>query len=448
MKMTDRLWAIIPAAGQGIRAKTAVPKQFMRFGGRSVLERTLFKVVSLPDVEGVIVALPPAYLKDPALGQGAIDRDALPFNKPVLTVMGGATRQDSVYNALRAVPAEAGWIMVHDASRPFFSQELFYRVFDAAKVFSAAICGFEAVETVKTLVRPLEFGYTTGFTGFVGTTLNRKELLLVQTPQIFRKDILVSAYEAAIECGYHGTDDSQLVERLGYRVAVVEGERTNIKITFPEDFMIAETFLRRTGTSEFTPSTSRDTGLGFLEDFRQPRKSRSLRLAGFLPVTGFGFDIHPLVPGRKCILGGVEIPFERGLLGHSDGDVLCHATMDAILGALGLGDIGKWFPPDDPRYEGACSLMLMAELWQSLKVRAEITHVDCTLIAEVPRIAPYVEAMKNNFSRALHIDVSKVSIKATTPERLGALGREEGIAGFCAVSLLKKGRFSHGAQSL
>ena len=431
--MNEELWCIIPAAGHGTRACSREPKQFVTISGKTILEWTASKVLALPEVDGVVLALPQGFRDNHEIMEIVVSLERA-WLKPVFAIEGGANRQTSVMKALQEIPPEPRWVMVHDASRPLFTAGLFRRVFEAAKSISAAICAVEPVDTVKAVsskddeVLPV-----------VGMTLKRDGLVLVQTPQIFDYRLLRFAYERAKEDGFVGTDDSQLVERLGHNVAIVPGERTNLKITFPEDFVLAASLLESTNTHgtghEAKPG---DRSEPKCEDARKKAGKRAVKPEGCF-VTGLGLDVHPLVPGRKCVLGGVEIPFEKGLLGHSDADVLCHAIMDAILGALNMGDIGVWFPSDDPVYQNARSLKLLSAMWSVLSKRARIVHIDCTIVAQSPRLSPYIEGMRENISRVLKISQDRISIKGTSPENIGALGREEGIAAFCTATVYKKG---------
>jgi len=392
--VNDPFWVIIPAGGHGLRAGLPLPKQFYDMGGAPVLEHTVTRVMDVPAVAGLVVALPrevPGEEQHPKVTEArrrlaGLSRPAC----PVILVDGGDTRQESVHKALREVPASVCWIAVHDASRPFISHEAFCRVVEAAFSAGAAICGIRPTDTVKA-VHAGDAGATE-----VEGTLDREALIAVQTPQVFAAPLLREAHEAALRDGFTGTDDSSLVERLGRKVAVVQGERSNVKLTYPEDFAPLRT-----------------------------------------QVTGMGFDIHPLVQGRKCIIGGVEMPSDLGLLGHSDADVLCHAVMDAILGALGKGDIGQWFPDSDPRFAGASSIGLLAEMWAQLCPAAEIVNLDAVVIAEAPKIMPHAEEIRGNIASALSCSPQQVSVKATTAEGLGALGRREGIAAYCVATLTK-----------
>ena len=227
---------------------------------------------------------------------------------------------------------------------------------------------------------------------------------------MFRAGLLREAHLKAQVHGWYGTDDSQLVEAMGHAVAVVPGERTNLKLTNPEDFAMAEGILAHRG----------------------PADSETCA------VTGFGFDVHPLERGRKCVLGGVHIASDTGPVGHSDGDVLLHAIMDGILGAMAKGDIGVWFPPGDPKYKDASSLDLLGSLWQSLRGEGRVLQVDATVVAETPKLSPYYEEMRANVARTLEIKPHRVSVKATTAEQLGALGRQEGIAAFAVVTVERR----------
>jgi 2-C-methyl-D-erythritol 2,4-cyclodiphosphate synthase/2-C-methyl-D-erythritol 4-phosphate cytidylyltransferase len=395
-----------------VRAGSAVPKQFRELGGKTVLERTVSKIMQMPDVAGVVVALP-ACPAGPSVDE---TRDITEHVRERLRAMcapgmqllfavGGETRQESVYAALKMVPAAAPWVVVHDTSRPFCSESLFERVVSTARERGAAICAVTPADTVKTVTNPPASGSAAGVVGCVESTLDRESLASVQTPQAFEASLLRQAHQAALAEGFTGTDDSQLVERLGHEVAVVQGERSNLKITYPEDFALARAL------------------------------EGEERGSGASQVVGLGFDVHPLAPGRKCVIGGVDIPHEQGLVGHSDADVLSHAVMDAVLGALGKGDIGQWFPNDDPRYRGASSIGLMAGMWEALKGQAEVVNVDAVVIAEAPKVIPHSQEIRRNIAEALGAAIEQVSVKATTAERLGTIGRGEGIAAFCVATL-------------
>lgn len=432
--MIDGLWAVIPAAGKGVRAGFAVPKQFVSRGRFTLLEWTLIKVLSLPEVDGVIVPLPYPVLKVPDVD--AIRKSFPGFSKkPVEFTVGGDNRQESVYNGLQRVPENVSWIMIHDAVRPFITYNLFRRVLEAALASGAAICGLNATDTVK-LVRG----------SVVCSTVERGCVFLVQTPQIFRGELIKQAHRLAKGDGFLSTDDSHLVERLGHPVVVVPGDKANVKLTYPGDFEEAEKILKA-GFAGSIPWISPVSS----HERKTTRQLSSKRLAGRRMAgqyrVGFGFDLHPLVPGRKCIIGGVDIPHQTGLLGHSDGDVLIHSVIDAILGALGLRDIGYWFPDDSPEFKNMSSLDMLSGLWNKNNRRIRIHNIDCTILAESPRISPYVEQMKANIAGRLYVEPEIISIKATTAEGLGALGRGEGIACF-SVAGLSKGGFLRGTRRI
>ncbi len=393
--MDRSVWVIVAAAGQGLRAAQEVPKQFLPLGDSTVIETVVSRLARLREVAGIVVALPPSGIPDGA-GLTRGDIEALGGSIPVLCVEGGSARQDSVRNALASVPPEARWVAVHDAARPFFSENLFRRVLEACVASGAAVPGVAPPDTIKWVERPPQES-PREWLG-VHATLDREVLVAVQTPQIFARDLLAAAHDRARDEGFHGTDDSQLVERLGVNVVVVPGEPGNKKLTYSADFSEA-----RSGTGRVT-------------------------------VTGLGFDVHPFQEGRPCVIGGVRVPHSRGLAGHSDADVLIHAVMDALLGAMGAGDIGKWFP-ETPENKDARSADLLRSMWLKLRDRASILHLDTVVIAQAPRIAPYAGAMRETIARALQIQPEQVSIKATTTEGMGFTGREEGIAAFCSATV-------------
>ena len=308
--------------------------------------------------------------------------------KVVGIVSGGAERQDSVRCGLDALPEGADIVAIHDGARPLIRPEDIARVVTAAEEIGAAVIGTAMTDTVKQAVG-----------GRVETTLDRSMLWAVQTPQAFRVDLIREAHALAVRDGFVGTDDTVLLERLGKPVRVVEGSRDNIKVTHSEDLGRAEDLLART------------------------KGERAMQRIGM------GYDVHQLVEGRKLVLGGVEIPFEKGLLGHSDADVLSHVVIDALLGAAGAGDIGRLFPDTDAEYKDISSLVLLERTADVLRDRgATISNVDATVMAQRPKLAPHIAEMERNIARALGINPDLVSVKATTTEKLGFVGREEGIA--------------------
>jgi 2-C-methyl-D-erythritol 4-phosphate cytidylyltransferase / 2-C-methyl-D-erythritol 2,4-cyclodiphosphate synthase len=391
--------AIIAAGGRGARVGAAGPKQLLTIGGRTILERSVTAFLSHPSVAEVVVALPgelvgnpPSYLRDGA--------------KPLRLVAGGARRQDSVANGFRAVSEMSDIIVIHDAARPFASADLIARTIAAAAESGAALAAMPARDTVKRASGPVGAGHHRS----VAETLPRETIFLAQTPQAFRRDVLRDALQVADAA----TDEATLAERAGHAVRLIEGEASNIKITTPDDLTLAEAIARSTDGS-----ASDGTGR------RAPARTGR---------AGTGYDLHRLVEGRPLVIGGVIIPSDRGALGHSDADVVCHAATDAILGAVGLGDIGHHFPDSDPRWKGASSIDLLTRAAAMVAGHGfEVGNLDVTVILEAPKIRERVEAMRREVAKALAIDVSRVSIKGKTNEGVDAVGRGEAIAAHAVV---------------
>ncbi|NLN17212.1 MAG: 2-C-methyl-D-erythritol 4-phosphate cytidylyltransferase [Firmicutes bacterium] len=384
----EKVVALIPAAGLGRRMGEIreINKQYLPLGGHPALALTLKVFQASPLVDQVVPIVRSEEID--YCRRWVVERYGL--DKATRIVAGGPTRGDSVANGLAAIAGEE-WdlIVVHDGARPLLTEELLGDVIEAAKEAGAAVAAVPVKDTIKRV----------DSTGLVLETLPRNELWAIQTPQAFRAEVLREAYARAREEDFQGTDDASLVERLGLPVAVVRGSYANLKLTTPEDVIMARSFLI------------------------QPR-------------VGAGYDVHRLVPGRKLILGGVTIPYSLGLLGHSDADVLVHAIMDALLGAAALGDIGALFPDTDPAYRGASSLLLLKEVGELLRKKgAAILNIDAVVVAQAPKLAPYINQARENIAQALSLPAGKVSIKATTTEGLGAMGRGEGIAAW-AVALL------------
>lgn len=403
--------AVVPAAGRGERMSRALDpaggpgapggKLFMTLGGRPVLQWTLEGLLASPAVEGVWLAAPPGQEERV---RAALSRFGLA--RQVQVIPGGASRQESVRRLVEALPESVEWVVVHDGARPLVDGSLVDRVLAAALREGAAICALPAHETVKRV----------GSDGLVERTLDRSGLWAVQTPQVFRRTLLAEAHRRAAGEDVPATDDASLVEWMGHPVRVIPGSRQNIKVTTPEDLALAEAWIRVQG------------GGMYGRPWQVPDRA--------MIRTGMGVDVHALAAGRPLILGGVTIPWEMGLVGHSDGDALTHAVADAILGAAGLGDLGGWFPDDDPAYEGADSLRLLHQVAEAVREAGlRVLAVDATVVAQVPRLAPYLGAMARNLRRALGDEELAVNVKATRPEGLGALGRSEGIAALSVVTL-------------
>jgi 2-C-methyl-D-erythritol 4-phosphate cytidylyltransferase/2-C-methyl-D-erythritol 2,4-cyclodiphosphate synthase len=390
--------AVIAAGGTGTRMNTAVPKQFLEIAGKPILLHTIENIASLEEVRQIIIALPEEHI--PA-ATAILDRQ--PIGIEVQCVPGGPNRQESVRRGVRHIRSEADVIMVHDAVRPMCGSDMMRRVLEAAWIKGAAVPGLPATETIQRVSRK----------GRILATPPREELFAIQTPQAFHAAILRSSLERAYEEGFLGTDESSVVRWAGHPVVVVPGSPDNIKVTRPLDLEIAELLIEKRLRGK--------NGIGM--------KDAKLRI-------GQGVDYHRLVEGRKLIIGGVDIPFDRGLEGHSDADVLAHAICDALLGAAALGDIGRHFPDTDNSNRNRCSLEFLREV--RIKVEAagwRIRNVDATLLAQRPKLMPHSEAMIRNIAESLGLSAAEVSIKATTTEGMNAEGRGEGISAQ-AIALL------------
>ncbi|MEP9378955.1 bifunctional 2-C-methyl-D-erythritol 4-phosphate cytidylyltransferase/2-C-methyl-D-erythritol 2,4-cyclodiphosphate synthase [Aquabacter sp. CN5-332] len=379
---------IVVAAGRGSRTGGAVPKQYRVIGGESVLRRTLRLFAEHPGIDAVQVVIHPDD-KDLFAQAGA----GLP--KLLAPIAGGADRQGSVKAGLDALARRApDLVLVHDAARPFASPELVARAIAAAAEHGAAVPGVAVTDTVKLVDE----------TGMVVETPERARLRAVQTPQAFRYWPLRMAHAKAHAAGAAGlTDDAAVMEWAGHKVAVFEGEADNLKLTHPADMARAERALRPP-----------------LNDVR----------------TGTGFDVHAFGPGDHVMLGGIAIPFERGLDGHSDADVGLHALTDAVLGALCDGDIGAHFPPSDPQWKGATSDRFLAFAAERVRARGGIiAHLDLTLICEAPKVGPHRDAIRARIAEIVGMPLDRISVKATTTERLGFTGRREGIAAMASATV-------------
>jgi len=382
--------AIIAAAGRGRRFGAPENKVFAPLAGRTVLHRTLSVLSGCTEIDALVVVTGAEDLE-------RVREIASEFPKTHAVCEGGDERCDSVWNALQALPAGTSLVAVHDAARPLVSVELVAQVIEVARRHDAALPATPVSDTLK----------RSGDGASTLETVDRSGLYGVQTPQIFERELLVRAYEGARAAAFVGTDDASYVERLGHPVQLVPGERNNLKITVAEDLEMAEAILR-----------SHDA---------QP-----------VIRTGFGYDVHQLVAGRPLVLGGValEHPGGLGLDGHSDADVLLHAIADALLGAAALGDIGEHFPNTDPQYRGISSLVLLRVVGERLREAGwQIVNLDAMLLAEQPKIRPHVDRMRAAIAAALSIDPHQVSIKATTNEKLGFEGREEGIAAHAVATI-------------
>ena len=482
MYQGKKVACLIMAAGSGTRMGKGRAKQFREVGGKSVIERTLLAFANHPFVDDILIVTGEEdrmFCNSLGLAKGN--------GKLKAVCLGGETREDSVWNGLKVLAALRGdepdsvneratdIVLIQDAARPFTSAEVIDSVTEAADRYGAAVPCVPARDTIKVAEGD-----------YIAETLPRDKLFGAQTPQGFRRGALLAAMRKGRKKNFTATDDSSYVEKYGGNVRIVPGDVRNIKITTIEDMATAE-MLAAAADEGFRPSASYFlTGRAMPENFSASdyiRPERPAESAGTAPEgpqakteepkagtdgpqaadsgsaavrterpapsarreaapppytlrVGEGYDVHMLVPGRDLVLGGLTIPFEKGLEGHSDADVMTHAAMDALLGAASLGDIGQLFPDKDPAYEGVYSLALLEVVRRLLEKKGfRIGNLDITVAAQAPKLAPYIPAMRANYAKILRIPESRISVKATTTERLGFVGRGEGIAA-TAVCLL------------
>ena len=386
--MEKRVSAVLVAAGSSTRM--GFDKLSFDLGGETVLHRSIRAFEQDPLVTEIVLVA--------GKNRAFVEQQAADCTKPVQIVTGGTTRAESAKNGVLAAAGEL--VAVHDAARPFVSQAVITAALEAAARCGAAAPAVPVKDTIKAAARGN--GKTVPDACLVYTTPDRSTLYAVQTPQCFdRAAYLAALEELDEEKARLVTDDCSLFELTGRTVQLTQGDYANLKITTREDLPRPE-----------------------------QNEEHKMRI-------GHGYDVHRLVEDRKLILGGVEVPFEKGLLGHSDADVLTHAVMDAVLGAAALGDIGQHFPDNDPAYAGADSLKLAGHVAQILKEHGyRIGNIDATLLCQRPKLAPYIPAMRQNLADAFGLPVDAVSVKATTEEHLGFTGEGLGIAAH-AVALIE-----------
>ncbi len=388
--MRPGVHVILLAGGSGTRMKLGINKAFLSLKGKSVLARSAEAFRGFAE-EMIVVA----RAGETQLAEAEISSLRLPF--PIRYAEGGSTRQESVSHGLgllREHPDEI--VLVHDAARCMVDAQTIQRVIDSAVKFRSGVASIPVKDTIKTCSPDL----------LAEETLPRDRLRAMQTPQGFRISDLLFAMEQAEKDHYLGTDDASLLEHCGMPVHLTEGNEANIKLTTREDLNMLRAELQEPAFPAFR--------------------------------VGQGYDVHRLTEGRPLILCGVEIPWEYGLLGHSDADVAIHALMDALLGAAGLGDIGRHFPDSDPQYEGISSMKLLQTVMRLLEERRlRPANVDITIIAQKPRLAPYISKMAASVAQALSLPESRVNVKATTTERLGFEGRMEGISSQAVCLLME-----------
>ena len=382
--------AIIVAAGRGSRAGAGGPKQYRDLCGRAVISRTVEAFLTHDEIDAVRVIIHRDDVSEYETAMGAL------LLKPKLLppVFGGAERQDSVRSGLESIKEKnPTFVLIHDAARPFVDAPTITRVIAALDKHDGAIAALPVHDTIK----------RANDSTMIETTVPRAALWRAQTPQGFQFNKILTAHIAAT--GQQLTDDAAVAEAAGQHVALVAGSPDNLKITQAQDFGMAATLLGR-GTKEM--------------EYR----------------TGHGFDVHAFENGNAVIICGVEIPHDKKLKGHSDADVGMHALTDAILGAIGKGDIGDHFPPSDPQWKGAASAVFLEKARDLVtQCVGKITHCDVTLMCEAPKISPHRDEMRESLSKILNIDIDRISVKATTTEQLGFTGRREGIAAMATATV-------------
>ncbi len=383
-------WAVVVAAGRGERAGFGSNKVFQKIAGTTVLTRTLRALEESGAFAGIVLVLAEhefAQYEAIAEGEGRC---------PLVCALakGGKTRAESVYNGLKMVPGDVKIVAVHDGARPFVGKDVIEATIESAKEFGSGVIATPVTDTIKLVDEG----------GLAVDTPDRARLRAVQTPQTFRFAEIFCAYETAFANNEQATDDASLYERhIGpVRLVTAPGAAKNKKLTSREDFTEAE------------------------------RNMAKMRI-------GTGYDVHRLVEGRRLILCGVEIPWEKGLLGHSDADVAVHALMDAMLGAAALPDIGRLFPDNDPAYKGADSIVLLKKVVEILAEQGfSVSNVDVTIVAQRPKLLPYNAQMRENIAAAIGIPLSDVGVKATTTEKLGFEGEGLGISAQAVAMLMQE----------
>jgi 2-C-methyl-D-erythritol 4-phosphate cytidylyltransferase/2-C-methyl-D-erythritol 2,4-cyclodiphosphate synthase len=393
-----RLFALVPSAGVGARAGAPGPKHYVRLAGRALVGHTLAALQNVQRLHAVMVVLAP--------DDERFEREVPGFAGPRAWVArcGGATRAQTVANGLQALSQQGAreddWVLVHDAARALIRPEWVDRLIDAC--LTDAVGGLLALPVADTLKGEED--------GRAALTVERRGKWAAQTPQMFRLGALRRALQQA---GDAVTDDASAIEATGQRPLLVMGDVANLKITWPEDFARAQALLRTESAGETSMHAT------------------TLRM-------GEGWDVHALVSGRPLILGGVTIPHTHGLLAHSDGDALLHAIIDALFGAAALGDIGRHFPDTDMAFKGADSVALLAEAARRVRAAGyEIVNVDSTIVAQAPKLAPHIDAMRGRIAATLVLDVACTSVKAKTAERMGPVGEGRAIEAR-AVCLLQR----------
>ncbi|MGB9808333.1 MAG: 2-C-methyl-D-erythritol 4-phosphate cytidylyltransferase [Thermosulfidibacteraceae bacterium] len=372
---------IIPSAGIGRRF--GEKKQWFNIRGKPILIWTLEKFLNNPLVDGIYIGV---HKDDYNYAFSLLGEHVLP-EKSIVVYIGGKERKDTVYNGLLLTEREV--VMIHDAVRPFLKETLINRLVDNFYDCDGVIPAIPINDTIKEVV-----------SGFISKTLKRESVYKIQTPQLFKKDVLLEGYKFVSDNGYY-PDDASIAELVGAKIKVVEGDPLNIKITTKGDL-------------EF-----------FMANFADIR-------------SGFGYDIHRLTDGDGITLGGIKIPCEYSLVGHSDGDVVLHALVDAILGSLSMGDIGAWFPPEDMTYRGMDSSIFLKRVWERVREEWELLNADITIILERPRLSAFKDSIRKRVAEILGVDFNRISVKAKTKEGLDSVGALKAVEAYALVNLRKK----------
>ncbi|MEM7652174.1 MAG: bifunctional 2-C-methyl-D-erythritol 4-phosphate cytidylyltransferase/2-C-methyl-D-erythritol 2,4-cyclodiphosphate synthase [Pseudomonadota bacterium] len=401
--------AIIVAAGRGSRFGSDRPKQYHPLAGRSVIWHSVQAFVECAAVDRVQVVI---HRDDVALYESAVGDLITRYPQQLLPVIfGGATRQESVFNGLKALEsADTAHVLIHDGARPLIERETIEASVAVLSNQVGAIVAVPVADTLKRVEREI-----------IVDTVSRDGLWRAQTPQVFRFAEIMAAHRAAADAGdFSLTDDAAVLERAGHTVGIVPGRESNLKITTLEDLGRAETTMKERSSTRSNEKLDTVGGLMAQEEFR----------------TGSGFDVHRFGPGEQVTLCGVSIPHTHGLVGHSDADVGLHVLVDALLGAIGAGDIGQHFPPTDDRWKGADSAAFLRHAGQIVSARGgRVVNVDVTIICERPKVGPYRDAMRSRIAEILEISEDRVNVKGTTTEKLGFTGRGEGIAGLASATV-------------
>lgn len=393
--------AVIAAGGMAQRMQ-GVNKQILKIDGIPVLVRSIRALAAIPEIREMVVVARPELFEQ-------LESWKQEYHLPDFCLTaGGDTRQQSVLNGVGCLSEQVEYVVIHDGARPFADRQLIDRCLQSAVEHQAATAAVPVKDTIKQAADD----------GSIAATPDRSRLYLTQTPQIFHAQLYRRAAEQAQAEGLDFTDDCQLMEHLGHRVWLAQGDYRNIKITTPEDIVIAQAIAESM-------------------EGEAPRMEQEKQRMPLMRI-GHGYDVHRLVEGRKLILGGVEIPWQKGLLGHSDADVLVHAVMDAILGAAALGDIGKHFPDTDPNYAGADSMLLLREIVRLVEEQGyQIGNLDCTVIAQQPKLKDLIPQMQERIAAVCKVQPNQVNVKATTEEKLGFTGTGEGMSAHCVCLLTR-----------